>query len=172
MSQGAEMTLIELRKLAEAATQGEWENNGTRVYLPQNLGGFDIRNAPNANVNAAYIAAVNPAAVISLLNQIQALQAENERLKRDCDIANLGFETNSQTIVALAAKLATVEAVSAEYNDWIRHHAGGGDFDGFLKLRHPPEEEAGADCTPNHNCNGRIVHLPIGEQCDKCGGQQ
>ena len=38
---------------------------------------------------------------------IEALQAENERLKRDCDIANLGFETNSKTIVALAAKLAT-----------------------------------------------------------------
>ena len=25
------------------------------------------------------------------------------------------------------------------------------------------------DCTPNHLCNGRMVHLPRGEQCDKCG---
>jgi len=25
------------------------------------------------------------------------------------------------------------------------------------------------DCTPNHLCNGRMVHLPRGEQCDRCG---
>ena len=25
------------------------------------------------------------------------------------------------------------------------------------------------DCTPNHLCSGRMVHLPRGEQCDKCG---
>ena len=25
------------------------------------------------------------------------------------------------------------------------------------------------DCTPNHLCNGRMVHLPGGEMCDKCG---
>ena len=25
------------------------------------------------------------------------------------------------------------------------------------------------DCTPNHLCKGRMVHLPHGEQCDRCG---
>lgn len=25
------------------------------------------------------------------------------------------------------------------------------------------------DCTPNHICGGRMVHLPDGEMCDKCG---
>lgn len=25
------------------------------------------------------------------------------------------------------------------------------------------------DCAPNHLCNGRMIHLPNGEQCDKCG---
>ena len=27
-----------------------------------------------------------------------------------------------------------------------------------------------ADCTPNHVCDGRMVHLPSGEMCNKCGG--
>jgi hypothetical protein len=28
------------------------------------------------------------------------------------------------------------------------------------------------DLTPNHLCKGYWVHLPCGEQCDKCGGEQ
>lgn len=24
------------------------------------------------------------------------------------------------------------------------------------------------DCTPNHLCNGRMVHLPNGEMCERC----
>jgi len=31
------------------------------------------------------------------------------------------------------------------------------------------DNDVSADCTPNHLCGGRMVHLPIGEQCDKCG---
>lgn len=27
------------------------------------------------------------------------------------------------------------------------------------------------DTTPNHFCGNRWVHLPRGEQCDKCGGE-
>ena len=30
-------------------------------------------------------------------------------------------------------------------------------------------EPSEPDCSPNHLCNGRMVHLPNGEQCDKCG---
>lgn len=30
-----------------------------------------------------------------------------------------------------------------------------------------PEPEN--DCVLNHICNGRLVHLPDGEQCDRCG---
>ena len=29
--------------------------------------------------------------------------------------------------------------------------------------------EVADDCTPNHLCKGRMVHLPRGEQCDRCG---
>ena len=32
------------------------------------------------------------------------------------------------------------------------------------------DNDVGADCTPNHLCGGRMIHLPAGEQCDKCGG--
>lgn len=32
------------------------------------------------------------------------------------------------------------------------------------------DNDASADCTPNHLCNGRMIHLPHGEHCDKCGG--
>ena len=34
------------------------------------------------------------------------------------------------------------------------------------------DEEAQEDCSMNHLCNGRFVHLPVDEQCDKCGGAQ
>ena len=32
-------------------------------------------------------------------------------------------------------------------------------------------EECGEDTTPNHFCGNRWVHLPGGEQCDRCGGE-
>lgn len=28
---------------------------------------------------------------------------------------------------------------------------------------------SGNDCTPNHLCQGRMIHLPTGEACDRCG---
>lgn len=41
---------------------------------------------------------------------------------------------------------------------------------GRRKEVEPPQHvECGADCTPNHLCNGRMVHLPGGEMCNKCG---
>lgn len=33
----------------------------------------------------------------------------------------------------------------------------------------PERKPMNSDCTPNHLCCGRMVHLPNGEQCDKCG---
>ena len=38
------------------------------------------------------------------------------------------------------------------------------------RMTHPAKPEPSEpDCSPNHLCNGRMVHLPNGEQCDKCG---
>ena len=53
-----------------------------------------------------------------------------------------------------------------------RHPAGGFWWREHLRaaLEAPstaPEPEN--DCVLNHICNGRLVHLPDGEQCDRCG---
>lgn len=34
------------------------------------------------------------------------------------------------------------------------------------------DDDAQGDCPVNHLCNGRFVHLPVGEQCDKCGNSK
>ena len=43
--------------------------------------------------------------------------------------------------------------------------------EGTKLFTHPASkpEPSEPDCSPNHLCNGRMVHLPNGEQCDKCG---
>ncbi len=83
-----------LRKAAKKATQGEWVafishgKYGTyAVHTPKddrcgdiiNWPGFDGRE--NAAANARYIAAANPATILALLDENEALAAENERLK-------------------------------------------------------------------------------------------
>jgi hypothetical protein len=89
------MTLIELRKLAEAA------NTTTEQRA----------NMQTAEYKAAWLArdafkdAANPAAVISLLDQIQTLQAENERLNNLNQLAVSQSETLLKQRNALAAKL-------------------------------------------------------------------
>jgi len=35
----------------------------------------------------------------------------------------------------------------------------------------PSDDEFGDDCAPNHLCGKSWVHLPQGEQCDRCGYQ-
>ena len=90
-----------LRQLAEAATPGEWANKETRVYL-RNLGGFDIRNAPNAVANAAYIAAANPAAILALLDTIDRQEAINKTLHR---IAKDGVKRQQRKIQELEATI-------------------------------------------------------------------
>jgi hypothetical protein len=119
--------LIELRKLAEAATQGKrhhWMNKragGTHVQL--SAGDNDlccrIEIASTTQADIEFIATANPAAVISLLDQIQTLQAENERLKSDIQTHQRSFAALKTDADALAAKLATVEA-DAERLDYLQ----------------------------------------------------
>jgi hypothetical protein len=102
-------TLIELRKLAEAATPGAWAVFSEPVLspfhaamelsrLPHGTPEFqntlamvvDDRNLVTSvtgcgkysEANAAYIAAANPAKVIELLDALEAQAAEIERLKK------------------------------------------------------------------------------------------
>jgi len=132
--------LMDLRKLAEAATP-EWRE----WFVMQNrwcIAGdaFDVQE---------YIAAANPAAVISLLDQIQtlqaenvllakqviyslgvtaerdALQAENERLKLEMNQPVLLSEWQKLTAErdALAAKLVPLEADAGRLN-WLDKNGG------------------------------------------------
>lgn len=103
------MTLIELRKLAEATTEGSWY---TELNIAPRIG---------SSVDAAYIAAANPAAVLSLLDQIESLQAENERLKVESTNKNdwyVEWQKCAAERDAFAAKLANLEA-DAERLNWI-----------------------------------------------------
>lgn len=90
------MTLIKLRKLAEATTKGSWY---TELNIAPRIG---------SSVDAAFIAAANPAAVISLLDQIQTLQAENERLNESL------LEHRKRSHEAEQAYLAVVPEPQAE----------------------------------------------------------
>ena len=66
-----------IRAAAMAATQGEWSNYKTVVYLPNVYGGFDLHDMPNPNNNATHIATSNPATVLSLLDALD--KAEKDR---------------------------------------------------------------------------------------------
>ena len=92
----------ELKRLAEAATAGKWESAETRVYFPFVAGGFDIRNAPNAQHNAAYIAAASPDVTLEMIDaldvqagSIEAVQAANQRLAAERD----KLRTQNQALV-------------------------------------------------------------------------
>lgn len=88
----------ELRRLAEAATQGEWKWDGNvcdydpyhespwlvdeKDSYPPILGG-QIKCANPAN--ASYIAAANPAAILELLDRLEKAEKDAERCKRFID---------------------------------------------------------------------------------------
>lgn len=90
----------ELRRLAEAATQGKWVTDGDSVnqhdnvighYVAHEKGGriaeafanCMVRTDAKCRANASFIAAANPAAVLSLLDENEQLRAEAEPLRKD-----------------------------------------------------------------------------------------
>ncbi len=86
--------LERLERLAEGATEGEWDSSGTTVSVrwrgavaqcpvPKNGGTFECV------ANAAYIAELHPAKALALISSVRALraraeaaEAENERLRK------------------------------------------------------------------------------------------
>lgn len=83
----------ELRRLAQQATPGPWESR--RGYVLQmhidrevciaDASGGDERDwwdSPRMAANTSYIAAAEPATVLELLDEIDRLRAEVERLTR------------------------------------------------------------------------------------------
>ena len=81
-------TLIELRKLAEAATAGPWiagddEDSDYFLVGPHDVDKIVFRPVVKLHDqnDALFIAAANPAQVLSMLDTIEALQAALERSK-------------------------------------------------------------------------------------------
>lgn len=132
------MTLIELRKLAEAATAGPWiagDDEDSDYFLVGPHDGDEIvfRSVVklHAQNNALFIAAANPAAVISLLDQIEEQQAENDRLNDDVAMhMRVAVKAIDEVVEikaqrdALAAKLEALEA-DAERYQFIRARTSG-----------------------------------------------
>lgn len=79
----------ELRRLAEEATPGEWGYDGSYVCTSRNEDGTVYVESWNPvsdcllTKNAKYIAAANPAAILSLLDDIERLERDNSSLRQD-----------------------------------------------------------------------------------------
>jgi hypothetical protein len=76
--------LDKLEELAKAATAGEWlfspwhiEEGASAV---RHKDGWIVANT-SSDANAAFIAAANPSAILSLLSDLAALAAENEKMR-------------------------------------------------------------------------------------------
>ncbi len=68
----------ELKRLAEAATPGPWENGCYEVY---EVNGSADRICKGASAeDSAFIAAANPTAILSLLTRIEALEQDAKHL--------------------------------------------------------------------------------------------
>lgn len=85
----------ELEKLAKAATPGPWvaAMTGRGMEVIQLVGGKWTENVcqwtgdhPWRQSNMHYIAAANPQAILTLLNEKRALEEENVRLKAEIGI--------------------------------------------------------------------------------------
>ena len=103
------MTDDELRRLAEAATPGEWRRFPTggfavAVDIPSEYTAIVAKSDPQWGINrdganAAYIAAANPIAILALLNEKRDLldrvaraEADNARLRETFKVVASGVE--------------------------------------------------------------------------------
>ena len=81
----------ELRELAEKATQGAWGEDGVYVCTTITAGEtiyaqtWDVVAESHQESNAQFIAAANPATILALLDENEALQAECEKLRKDAE---------------------------------------------------------------------------------------
>lgn len=115
----------QLRELAENATQGDWELDKLKIFADTRElvccggGSYECCGDPVVDGSAddmivevtygndaAFIAAANPVAVLALLDEIEALQAECEKLVqalRACAKANAASEVGFIVDAALTA---------------------------------------------------------------------
>jgi hypothetical protein len=105
----------ELRKLAEAATQGNWHQTppsgiyqGRMIVTDDRAACIGETHNANATENAAYIAAANPAAILELLDRVD--KAEKDAARLDWLEQNLFNRENVDWITG---------KVSKTHNMWV-----------------------------------------------------
>jgi hypothetical protein len=77
--------LTELRRLAEAVTEKNWKAvDFGCVYFGD--GGFRIHHDCQPRERAAFIAAANPSAILSLLDRLEAAEASLKQIEHDYSI--------------------------------------------------------------------------------------
>lgn len=91
--------LTEIKKRLGEATPGPWGCSKSLVYLPNTIGGFDLRGSPNNLANATFIAHA-PSDIEWLLSELekaetvakaalnmhQQCEAQNTRLREALDL--------------------------------------------------------------------------------------
>ena len=84
----------ELKRLAEAATPGPWKKTVDGV-MPEGrgFGIFGNFGATDGEENRAFIAAANPAAVLALIAEVEALRADLEQVQYDANAWRNGEES-------------------------------------------------------------------------------
>uniref|UniRef100_UPI001872D5EE ead/Ea22-like family protein n=1 Tax=Pseudomonas aeruginosa TaxID=287 RepID=UPI001872D5EE len=121
----------ELRRLAEAATPGPWEYQAPLKVLAADrtwivLIALSHANCREDKANSRFIAANNPKTVLALLDEIDRLKAENDRLRQgmkgDYDIdAWLDWLKEKERIKAENEALrGALQAVEAEVDGNLR----------------------------------------------------
>ena len=114
----------ELRRLAEAATPGPWKiaPAGTKAYEREDPYPFDMiqvaparfvrtegRGENEANSNAAFIAAANPATILSLLDRLEAAETAFTQSDKTCR------DLTEKVIPNLRRELEVAERDAARY---------------------------------------------------------
>jgi hypothetical protein len=105
---------------------------------------------------------------------LQAALAEPEPFTPDWVSYRQGVADGKEALAEPSEPVATIEISEWGTSRTIDTHFAYcvrdwpcGEYELFTHPAKPEPSEP--DCSPNHLCNGRMVHLPNGEQCDKCG---
>ncbi|MDM2960380.1 ead/Ea22-like family protein [Citrobacter sp. CK202] len=111
MSNIDKRALREAANAANAASWGYWES-----YKPhKGARGYEVKVGVKAvaqhclKVDSVFIAAANPATVLALLDEVEALQSENERL------AKALTERNGEPVEGLVKRVAELEEIATDY---------------------------------------------------------
>lgn len=111
----------ELRRLAEAATPGEWRARGNEVLNGgQNRKPIVTRPDHQGMADADYIAAANPATVLSLLDALEAAEADAEANEEAHDQALRAIRQMDAEKARLRARVEALERAGAKAALWVR----------------------------------------------------